>query len=790
MRTTPTLIPLFALALAAIPSAAQPVRYDGHAVVRVQLDTLRDVRTMLTISQDHWGEAPAPGEQEYRVSPEGLAALRDLGLPFEIIIPDVQALIDAERARIAARPPLPDGPTDAWFDDFKDLAAVSAYVDTLVAARPDIAQRATVGTSIEGREIFAIRLNAPGVAPGTRPAMLFNSNQHAREWLTIMTTMFLADHLVMGYGTDPGATLILDNFEIILVPSVNPDGYTYSWTTQRLWRKNRRDNGGGSFGVDLNRNWGYQWGLNSGSSGSPNSDTYRGTAPFSEPETAALSAFMLAEPHLVAHMDVHTYGQLLLEPWGYGYLRSADDGRNNDLSLAVVEAIHASGGKVYNPGPGGSSLYLFSGAAQDWAAGARNLISWTIELRPASAGPGGFVVGADQIIPTGQEFAAAIVRLATWLRDTPLALSFRLADPPALDAAAPTPLIVDVSSGRVPLHAAADPRLHYRVAPNGAYASIPLTHGTGGTHSVSIPPLPCGGLAEIFISARGADNTPYTSSPSPLALPIRAIATPFADDFTTDRGWSYSVPSDNATDGRWIRGDPNPTTAQGDHDYNPLAANTSMAFTGQNPVANSGTGDVDGGRTTLTSPAIDLSAHPDPWVSYLRWFSNRRQSDITVDDVLTLDISADDGQTWVPVRTIGPDGPLTVSGWRRDQFRIADYITPTSLVRLRLIASDTGVSNWVEAALDEVRVFSLSCPTCRPDLTTTALPGTPGYAQPDGVVNNDDFFFYLSAFAAGNLAVADLTAGSIPGQPGYATPDGLINNDDFFVYLTLFAAGC
>ena len=87
-------------------------------------------------------------------------------------------------------------------------------------------------------------------------------------------------------------------------------------------------------------------------------------------------------------------------------------------------------------------------------------------------------------------------------------------------------------------------------------------------------------------------------------------------------------------------------------------------------------------------------------------------------------------------------------------------------------------------------ILPLAPPTCRPDLTTFAIPGTPGYGVPNGVLNNDDFFYYLAAFAAGNLAVADLTTFAVPGTPGYGVPNGILNNDDFFFYLALFAAGC
>ena len=80
--------------------------------------------------------------------------------------------------------------------------------------------------------------------------------------------------------------------------------------------------------------------------------------------------------------------------------------------------------------------------------------------------------------------------------------------------------------------------------------------------------------------------------------------------------------------------------------------------------------------------------------------------------------------------------------------------------------------------------------TCPPDLTTGAIPGATGYGTPNGILNNDDFFYYLAEFAAGNIAVCDLTTGAIPGAPGYGTPNGILNNDDFFYYLAIFAEGC
>ena len=133
------------------------------------------------------------------------------------------------------------------------------------------------------------------------------------------TTIAFMDNLLSRYGTDPEATFIIDNRELYFVPIVNPDGYEYNRRTNPggggMWRKNRRNHGGGSFGVDLNRNYATGFG-GSGSSGNRSSDIYRGTSPFSEPETAVLEAFASSRS-FVTVFSSHSYTDVLLRPFGY-----------------------------------------------------------------------------------------------------------------------------------------------------------------------------------------------------------------------------------------------------------------------------------------------------------------------------------------------------------------------------------------------------------------------------------------------------------------------------------------
>ena len=165
------------------------------------------------------------------------------------------------------------------------------------ASHPRIAQLQVIGQSVNGQDITAVRVTAhPNrVKPGKRPTTVYVGAQHAREWITPEMVRRLLDHVLDNYGTDRGITKLVNENELWFIPVANPDGYDFSFEDgQRLQRKNIRDNNGdGTFtpgeGVDLNRNSATRWGYdNEGSSPNPNSDTYRGPSPASEPETQAL----------------------------------------------------------------------------------------------------------------------------------------------------------------------------------------------------------------------------------------------------------------------------------------------------------------------------------------------------------------------------------------------------------------------------------------------------------------------------------------------------------------------
>ncbi|MFG0242622.1 MAG: M14 family zinc carboxypeptidase [Phycisphaerales bacterium JB054] len=404
----------FAAAVLVSQAGAQPVGhetsgpYEGFRVVAVELDSVSDVRAMQAIGADQWSHRVREGEPtDFMVSPGQLAELDRLGLPYAITIEDVQGMIDEERTRLRL-----GGGTRGWFDDFKDLDAINAQLDAFAASRPDIAETFDVGLTLEGRTMRGLRIANDSFGDGTcKPTILINACQHAREWIAPMVGMYAADRLLAEHGVDQTITDLVNRSEILLVPVANPDGYSYTWTNQRLWRKNRRNNGNGTIGVDLNRNWGVGWGLNNGSSGSGSSEIYRGTAPFSEPETQIIKALAEAQPRLAAQVDLHSYGQLILAPWGYTGDLPPDHATFQQLGGEMQQIIRSVNGRTYTHGPCYTALYPISGGEGDWFWGDRQAHNFLIELRGNN-----FVLPPQEIIPNAEEVYPALVHFMSWAR--------------------------------------------------------------------------------------------------------------------------------------------------------------------------------------------------------------------------------------------------------------------------------------------------------------------------------------------------------------------------------------
>ncbi|MFI4882210.1 MAG: M14 family metallopeptidase, partial [Phycisphaerales bacterium JB064] len=383
--------------------------YAGHKQVRLPMATRAVMEAIELLSPDIWTHRVVPLRPvDLRLSPEQYERFLDLGLAHQVIVNDLQAVVDAERARIAARSQRDDV---EWYEEYRTLDEYWTRWQAIVDTNPDVASLSVVGQSLEGRDMPGIVLNGDGREG--KPVFVINACQHAREWVSPAATTYMIEQLVSGYGSDARITRLLDEMEWVFLPMVNPDGFDYTWTDERFWRKNKRIVGGLVRGVDLNRNWSFEWG-GAGSSSSPGSNNYRGAEPFSEPELVVYRDSL--EPirdRIVGHLDVHTHSQQVLSPWGYTTERPNDIAEMTELGEVFARGVLEATGAVYEVGPASTTLYLHSGTATDWFYGEEGAFSWTIELRPL--GPitlPGFDPPPDQILPAGEELLEGTLRLA------------------------------------------------------------------------------------------------------------------------------------------------------------------------------------------------------------------------------------------------------------------------------------------------------------------------------------------------------------------------------------------
>ncbi len=243
-------------------------------------------------------------------------------------------------------------------------------LDRLHTLYPDIvSEKFSIGQSIEGRELWAIRISDNPEVDEDEPAVFLNAAIHAREPGGVSTVFGFIHYLVRNYGSDPTVTWLINNRELYIEPVVNPDGYVYNEFSDGWWRKNKRDNNhNGRFeesedGVDLNRNFGYMWGYDDiGSSPNPSSQTYRGTGPFSEPETDYMRIFADSiRPRIV--INYHTYSNLVIYPWGYENQPTPDE----NVFIAMSQRMTEVNGYEY--GRPAQLLYPVNGEANDWFYG-------------------------------------------------------------------------------------------------------------------------------------------------------------------------------------------------------------------------------------------------------------------------------------------------------------------------------------------------------------------------------------------------------------------------------------
>ncbi|MGQ9811677.1 MAG: M14 family zinc carboxypeptidase [bacterium] len=354
--------------------------FAAKMLVRVYFDDLEHLKTVVSQFDDvaSWG---GNRYADIVIESEQYLLLNAIAPRNEIIIPNIEKhMVDVGVLGVGGA--------------YHTQEEVYAELDSIADAHPDICRMESIGLSIENRDIWALKISDNVAITEDEPRILYLGCHHAREVITVEVPLYIMFWLVDNYGTDSLATYLVDNREIWIVPLMNPDGREYVQNVGD-WRKNRRYNGDGTYGVDLNRNYSYMWGYdNEGSSPNPGSETYRGTAGFSEPETQAIRD-LLINYEFDACISYHSYGKYLLYPWGYIRATCPDD----DIYASLADSMSKFNG--YTWGPSGLILYVTNGDSDDWMYGdsiiKNKVFSMSVEVGTT------FYPPASNIIPLCEE---------------------------------------------------------------------------------------------------------------------------------------------------------------------------------------------------------------------------------------------------------------------------------------------------------------------------------------------------------------------------------------------------
>ncbi|XP_066504974.1 carboxypeptidase A1-like [Hoplias malabaricus] len=397
--------------------------FVGQQVLRITAKNEAEIALLMELSQlehlqlDFWME---PIDEslpvDVRVPFHSLQPVKSFlaynDIHYDIMIEDLQDLLDMEqREMMNSRFLQPRSTDDFNYASYHTLSEINSFIDMLVQENPNLVSKLVIGQSYEGRPLNVLKFSTGANHPG----IWIDTGIHSREWVTQASGTWFAKKIVSDYGSDAALTAILDKFDIFLEIVTNPDGFHFTHTSNRMWRKTRKPNSGSPcIGVDPNRNWDAGFG-GPGSSNNPCNQTYHGPYAHSEPEVKAIVDFVISHGNLKAFVSIHSYSQMLLYPYGYIRDPCTDRAELDALAKKAITDLKSLYGTNYKYGSIIDTIYQASGGTIDWTYNQGIKYSYTFELR--DTGRFGFVLPANQIIPTAQETWLALMAIMEHTKD-------------------------------------------------------------------------------------------------------------------------------------------------------------------------------------------------------------------------------------------------------------------------------------------------------------------------------------------------------------------------------------
>lgn len=332
-----------------------------------------------------------------------------------------------------AAPQLPgkrDGVDNVFFKEYQPMAVIVPWMRLMSSMFSTHVRLSSIGLTHEGRDIPALHI---GVHPTgndrirkKRQTILITGGSHAREWVSVSTVVYMAWSMITSYGKSPTITKLIEQFDWVFVPTVNVDGYVYTWETDRLWRKNRQDTDlQFCKGLDLDRSYGFGWDGTSFRS-SPCSESYPGDEPFQAVESLRLAEWAKNETlnnnvKFVGYLDMHSYAQQVLYPYSYTCDTSPPSEENlEELALGLAKAIRLASGEYYevqsacegaisydvdsvrSSGKAHARMESAGGSAIDWFYHEMR-VKYSYQIKLRDTGSYGFLLPSENIVPTGEE---------------------------------------------------------------------------------------------------------------------------------------------------------------------------------------------------------------------------------------------------------------------------------------------------------------------------------------------------------------------------------------------------
>ncbi|NXO54570.1 CBPA1 Carboxypeptidase, partial [Aramus guarauna] len=416
----------FLLVFAALAAAARSEQlFVGDQVLRItpsdeeQINLLRVLAEHAVVQVDFWRHLTSPGQPaDLRVPFPGVQAvkvfLESNNISYSIMIEDVQKLLDEEKKTMMKSRRITRSTNTFDYASYHTIDEIYDWMDMLVDDHSSLVSKFQIGQSYENRALYVLKFSTGG---SNRPAIWLDTGIHSREWITQATGIWMAKKIAEEYGQDPSITAILDSMDIFFEIITNPDGFAFTHSSNRLWRKTRSINASSNcVGVDPNRNWDAGFG-GSGSSSNPCSETYHGPYAHSEREVKSIVDFILSHGNVKSVISIHSYSQMLLFPYGYTTAPAPDHQELNELAKKAVSDLAAVYGTKYTYGSIADTIYMAAGTTVDWAYDNGIKYSFTFELR--DTGRYGFLLPSNQIIPTATETWLALLDIMVHVLEHP-----------------------------------------------------------------------------------------------------------------------------------------------------------------------------------------------------------------------------------------------------------------------------------------------------------------------------------------------------------------------------------